>query len=228
VQASAVFEESLALCRELGDLKAAARALSNLASVVRLQGDYARARSLYEECAARFADLGDRAGMAWSLDYQGDVAREQGEMETARALYSKSLAEFRALGGPWGIAGTLADLGNLALDNDDHAGASANYGESLQIFKELGSKRGVARLLECFAYAAAAEGHPERALRLAGAAAALRQSVGAPPNSAERIRLEKCLVAARVAVSTTAGSAAWMEGFAMPAEKAIAHALSPE
>jgi predicted ATPase len=228
VQASAVFEESLALCRELGDLKAAARALSNLASVVRLQGDYARARSLYEECAARFADLGDRAGMAWSLDYQGDVAREQGEMETARALYSKSLAEFRALGDPWGIAGTLADLGNLALDNDDHAGASANYGESLQIFKELGSKRGVARLLECFAYAAAAEGHPERALRLAGAAAALRQSVGAPPNSAERIRLEKCLVAARVAVSTTAGSAAWMEGFAMPAEKAIAHALSPE
>mgnify|MGYP003622932289 CR=1 FL=1 len=79
----------------------------------------------------------------------------------------------------------------------------------------------------CFAYAAA-EGHPERSLRLAGAAAALRQSVGAPPNSAERERLEKCLIAARVAVSTTAGSAAWMEGFAMPPEKAIAHALSPE
>jgi predicted ATPase len=226
--AAAVFEESLALCRELGDLKAAARALSNLASVVRLQGDYARARSLFQECAARFAELGDRAGMAWSLDYQGDVAREQGEIESALSLYGQSLSEFRLLGDPWGIAGTLADLGNLALDNSDSAGALANYGESLQIFKELGSKRGVARVLECFAYAAVAEGHPERSLRLAGAAAALRQSVGAPPNSAERARLEKCLVAARLAVSTTAGSAAWMEGWAMPPEQAIAHALSPE
>ena len=166
--------------------------------------------------------------MAWSLDYQGDVAREQGETETARSLYSRSLSEFRALGDPWGIAGTLADLGNLALDNKDYAVARDKYGESLRIFRELGSKRGVARVLECFAYAAASEGHPERSLRLAGAAAALRQSVGAPPNSAERARLEKCLVAARVAVSTTAGSAAWMEGFAMPPEKAIAHALSPE
>jgi predicted ATPase len=227
-QSSATFEESLALCRELGDFKAAARALSNLASVVRLQGDYARSRSLYEECAARFAELGDRAGMAWSLDYQGDVAREQGDMETARALYQQSLSEFRALGDPWGIAGTLADLGNLALDNNDYAVARANYGESLQIFMQLGSKRGVARVLECFAYAAAAEGHPERSLRLAGGAAALRQSVGAPPNTAERDRLEKCLIAARVALSTTAGSAAWMEGFAMPAEKAVAHALSPD
>jgi hypothetical protein len=166
--------------------------------------------------------------MAWSLDYQGDVAREQGEIETARALYSQSLAEFRTLGDPWGIAGTLADLGNLAIDNNDFAAARDKYGESLQLFMQLGSKRGVARVLECFAYAAAAEAHPERSLRLAGAAAALRQSVGAPPNSAERERLEKCLVAARVALSTTAGSAAWMEGFAMPAEKAIAHALSPE
>jgi len=166
--------------------------------------------------------------MAWSLDYQGVVVREQGEIETARSLFARSLAEFRAMGDSWGIAGTLADLGNLALDSNDHAVARAKYGESLQIFKELGSKRGVARVLECFAYAAAAEGQPERSLRLAGAAAALRQSVGAPPNPAERARLEKCIVAARLAVSTSAGSAAWMEGFAMPPEKAIGHALSAE
>ena len=84
------------MCRELGDLKAAARALSNLASVVRLQGDFARARSLYEECEASFAELGDRAGVAWSLDYQGDVAREQGETERARACTRRALRIFRA------------------------------------------------------------------------------------------------------------------------------------
>jgi predicted ATPase len=226
--AGTLFEESLALCRESGDGMAAARALSNLASVVRLQGDLARARSLYEECRASFAELGDRTGMAWSLDYQGDVAREQGEVEAARSLYEKSLAMFRELGDAWGIAGTLADLGNLAREGDDHAGARTFYGESLRVFQGLGSKRGIARLLECFACSAAAQARPERSLRLAGAAAALRQSVGAPLPPAERARLDQSLEAARQAASNTKGTAAWMEGWAMPAEKAIAYALSPD
>jgi tetratricopeptide (TPR) repeat protein len=226
VAAGALFEASLALCRELGDRVAAARALSNLASVVRLQGDYARARSLYEECGAAFAELGDRAGMAWSLDHQGDVAREQGETETARGLYEQSLAAFRALRDSSGVAGTLADLGTLALERQDYSGARALYAESLRIYQKLESKRGIARVLECFACAAAVEAKPERALCLAGAAAALRQTVGAPIHPAERARLEKHLGAARQAVSNTAGASAWMGGWAMPAEKAVVRALS--
>ncbi len=226
--ASALFEESFSLCRALGDRMAAARALSNLASVVRLQGDYARARSLYQECVASFTELGDRTGVAWSLDYQGDLARELGETETARALYEQSLSVFRALGDSWGIAGTLADLGNLALERKEYSEARTLFGESLQILQALESKRGIARLLECFARAAAAEHKPERSLRLAGAAAALRQTVGAPPSPAERERLEKDLEAARQAVNHTAGATSWMEGWAMPAEQAIAQALSPD
>ena len=68
----------------------------------------------------------------------------------------------------------------------------------------------------------------ERALRLAGAAAALRQSVGAPLPPVERARLDENLETARQAVSNTASAAAWVEGWAMPAEKAIAYALSPD
>ena len=65
-------------------------------------------------------------------------------------------------------------------------------------------------------------------MRLAGAAAALRQSVGAPLPPAERARLDNNLEAARQAVSNLAGAAAWMEGWATSAEKAIAYALSPD
>jgi hypothetical protein len=52
--------------------------------------------------------------------------------------------------------------------------------------------------------------------------------VGAPLPPAERARLDTNLEAARQAVSNTASAAAWMEGWAMPAEKAIAAALSSE
>jgi tetratricopeptide (TPR) repeat protein len=178
--ANALFEESLALWRDLGDLKAVARALSNLANVVKLQGNYDRARALYGECISIFQGLGDRACVAWSIDYQGDVAREQGDSAAAQALYEQGLAIFRDLGDRWGIAGTLADLGSLAREERDYRQAHALYRESIRIFQELGHKRGIARLLECFACSSAAQLDGTRSLRLAGAAEALRQSIGAP------------------------------------------------
>ena len=223
-----LFEESLALWRELGDLKAVARALSNLANVVKLQGDFDRARSLYAECLSIFRGLGDRTGVAWSLNYQGDVARDQGDSAAARTLYEQGLAIFRELGNRWGIAGTLADLGSLAREQRNYPRAHSLYRESIKIFQELEHKRGIARLLECFACSASAQVHAERSLRLAGAAAALRQNIGAPLTPAEQVKLEASLDAARHAMTNTAGATAWLEGWAMPVEKAIEDVLMPE
>jgi predicted ATPase/serine/threonine protein kinase len=220
-------EEGLAVWREIGDSQAVARSLSNLANVVKLQGDYAQARALYEECLAIFRELDDRVGIAWSLNYEGDVARDQGDATAARSLYEQSLAAFRELGDRWGTAGSLADLGNLALDEKNYAVADSLYRESLRIFKELDHRRGIARLLECCACSAAAQLEPQRSLRLAGAAAALRHTVGAPLKPAEKVKLEKSLEQARQALTGTEGAGAWLEGWAMPIEKAIETALTP-
>jgi predicted ATPase len=226
--AHSLFEESLVLWRELGDQKAVARSLSNLANVVKLQGDYARASSLYAECLSIFRELGDRTGVAWSMNYQGDVARDQGDSAAARTLYEQGLAIFRKLGDCWGIAGTLADLGSLASEQRNYPTAHSLYRESIKLFQELEHKRGIARLLECFACSAAAQLEAERSLRLAGAAAALRQNIGAPLTPAEQAKLEATLDPARQALTNTAGATAWLEGWAMPVEKAIEEVLMAE
>ena len=226
--ARSLFEESLALWRESGDQKAVARSLSNLANVVKLQGDYAGARALYAECLSIFRGLRDHAGVAWSLNYQGDVARDQGESEAARALYEQGLAIFRELGDRWGIAGTLADLGSLAREQGNYPAARSLYQESIRIFQELDHKRGIARLLECFAGSAAAQLEAERSLRLAGAAAALRQNIGAPLTPTEQAKLEASLHPARRALTNTADVTAWLEGWALPVDKAIEEVLMPE
>jgi len=222
------FEESLVLWRELGDQKAVARSLSNLANIVKLQGDNARARSLYAECLSIFRGLGDRTGVAWSMNYQGDVARDQGDSAAARTLYEQGLAIFRELGDRWGVAGTLADLGSLAREQGDYPTARSLYRESIEIFQELDHKRGIARLLECFACAAAGQLQAERTLRLAGAAAALRQNIGAPLTPAEQAKLEASLNPVRQALTNTVGVTAWLEGWALPVEKAIEEVLMPE
>jgi tetratricopeptide (TPR) repeat protein len=226
--AHSLFEESLALWRGSGDLKAIARALSNLANVLKLQGQYEHAHNLHAECQAIFQGLEDFTGVGWSLNSQGDVAREQGATAAARVLYEQGLEIFRKLGDRWGIAGTLADLGNLAREERDCGAAHLLYRESLKAFQELGHKRGVARLLECCACSAAMELQAERSLRLAGAAAALRQNIGAPLTPVEQSKLESILDPARQALSNTAGAMAWLEGWSMPVDRAVEEALRPD
>jgi predicted ATPase len=226
--AQVLFKASLGLWRELGDQKAVARALSNLANVLKLQGDYDSARSLYEECLAIFRGLGDRTGVAWSLNHEGDVSRDQGDSAGARTLYEQSLAIFRQLGDRWGIAGTLGDLGSLAREHGDFPTARALYAESIKLFQSLEQKRGIARLLECFACTAAAELQAERSLRLAGAAAALRQNIGSPLTAAEQAKLEAVLQQSRETLTHTEGATAWLEGWALPLEKAIEEAMTTD
>jgi predicted ATPase len=223
----ALLEESVGLWKELGDPVAVVRGLSNLASVARLERNFSEALTLFEECLAISHQLGDRTGMAWALNHKGDVAREQGDTSSARSFYEQGLVIFREVGDQWGIAGSLGDLGNLAREQGDFAAAHLLYRESLEGFQELDHRRGIARLLDCFAGSAAAQSQPERALILAGAAAALRETIGAVLTPAEQGRLAKSLEPARAALSDAAGTSAWMEGWVMPADEAIVLAIGP-
>jgi predicted ATPase len=225
-KARSLFEESLAVWRDLNDRAMVARALSNVASVVKSQRNYALARSLHEESRVIFEELGDGTCTAWSLNYQGDVAQEQGEISVARELYEQSLSLFRKLNDKWGVAGCLMDLGTLARGADDEKKSRTYYAESMKLFQELGQKRGMARLLDCLACSAAAQSQPERALRLAGSAAAMRRVLGVPLPVAEQKRLEKALDPARQAISPAKAAAAWMDGWTMASENAIQEALS--
>jgi len=226
--ARSLFEESLVLWRELGDQRAIARSVNNLANIVKLLGDNSHACSLYAECLAIFRELGDRTGVAWSMNSQGDVARDRNDCAAAQILYEQSLEIFRELDDRWGIACTLADLGNLAREQGSYSEAHSMYCESIGLFQELDHKRGVARLLEYFACSAAAQRGAERCLRLAGAASALRQDIGAPLTPAEQAKLEASLCLARQALTSAVSATAWVEGRAWSVEKAIGEALVPE
>jgi tetratricopeptide (TPR) repeat protein len=192
-----------------------------------LLGAFEEARRLYQECLAMFRELDDRTGAAWALNHAGAAASDHGDCAGARALYEESLENFRELGDRWGIAGSLADLGNLARDEKDYRAADEMYRESIAVFQELEHKRGIARLLEAIACSEAAQARAERALRMAGAAAALRQSVGAPLTAAEQSKLESGVEPAQQALNMAAGRTAWLEGWAMPVEKVIEEVLRP-
>ena len=223
---SLLFEQCVAIWRDIGDPADIARALSNLANVMKLQGDLSRASSLYDETLSIFRKVGDVSCIAWTLNYQGDVARERNDLPSARSFYEQSLSTFSLLRDGWGIASALSDLATLSSNQGNNDEARRLYGESIQMFQNLGHKRGIARVLECLAVNAAAQSNAAQSLRLAGAAAALREQLGAPLTPAERSRLDKALEFARRTLEGPTGMTAWMEGWAMPVERAVEEALS--
>src|SRR5262249_5662410 len=82
--------------------------------------------------------------------------------------------------------------------------------------------------LELCAGLAAAQGDPRRALRLAGAAAALRERTNRPFAPFDQTALTRRLAPALKVLSAAEQDVAWKEGQAMTLEQAIAYALEAE
>ena len=117
-------------------------------------------------------------------------------MAAARGLYQRALSAFREAGDPWGPARSLTDLAYINCEQGDHVAAHDACREALEIFASLRYRRGIARALEGSACLALAEGRTERALKLAAAAAHLRQSISAPLQQAEQSMLDQTLLPA--------------------------------
>jgi predicted ATPase len=145
--ARTLYEQSLALRRELGDRGGVGAVLSNLGLLAYEQGDYARARALHEESLAIDRESGDRWGVAVSLIHLASLASAQGDHASARPLYEESLAMFRAIGDRGHIANALRGLAALCSQQGDDAAARALFEESLAICRDLRDRAGVARAL---------------------------------------------------------------------------------
>jgi predicted ATPase/DNA-binding winged helix-turn-helix (wHTH) protein len=221
--AHSYFERSLACWRLLPDRLAIARCLHNLANLVKVLGDYPRARWALNEATEIFEELGDRAGAAWSINQLGDIARAQGDVTDARKLYQRALAIFREAEDPWGSARCLTDLGHIDCDEGNHSAAHSAYREALKIIGRLGHRRGIARVMEGYACLALARGQADRALKLAAAAASLRQQI--PLHQEEQSKLDQMLRTAWNSLSEAEGKRAWEAGAAMSMEEAVQYSL---
>lgn len=228
VSMRSLYEESLAIYQELGDKQGIAAALGNLGATAGHQGDYASARSLLEESLARNREIGDRRGIALALNNVGEIAANQGNYASARSLFEESLTIVRELGDKQNIATALGNLGLVAYLQADYASARPLLKETLTMVQKLGDKEDSAYFLEVFAALIAAEGKPEQAARLYGAAEALREAIGAPLHPSDSLRYERDVAAARAQLDETAWTAAWAAGRRMSTEEAVAYALETD
>jgi adenylate cyclase len=219
-----LWERSLGVWRSLGDKARIADMLNNLGLVARNLGDLGQSRALHEQALAIRRDLEVRTAVAQSLNNLGMVLTDLGEYHAARSQLEIAVELQREIGDRWELANALETLATTARDQGDLAASHALYDESLGILWELGERWMLAYVLEAMGGLAALQGSPERALRLAGAAATLREATGSSLTATEQSILEAMLYPTREALGEAAASAAYREGQGMSLEQAVDYA----
>ncbi len=223
-RSEALHEESLVLWRRLGDEAGEAQALNYLSYVAWLQEKHERAKELGEETLARFRRLGDNEIIAWALINLGSSALYAGDHRRARTLFGESLALSREVGFKEGVPWSLNQLGVLAYREGDHRRATDVLRESLEGHLDLGDRWRAASVLETLAEVLCAQGRPEPAAYLFGAARAVREAISVPVPLCERADYERGISAARAELGEVAFEAAFSKGRTMSPQQAAVYA----
>jgi len=168
--------------------------------------------------------LDDRAAVATNLNNLARVAHYEGEHVRACLLQEESLAVRRALDDTWGQGLSTSDLADAVLGTGDWARVLQLQVEALAIWRSLASVWGVAYTLEGLVSIELAQSNVADAVRLAGAAAALREAIGEPTSPVRASRLETALAVARATLGGSVYDGCWSDGQAMGLEDAVRHA----
>ncbi|MEH1819789.1 MAG: tetratricopeptide repeat protein, partial [Nostoc sp.] len=118
-RAIALWEQSLEIKEQIGDVKGKATTLNNMAQVIADQGDIPRAIALWEQSLEIKEQIGDVKGKATTLNNMAGVFAQQGDIPRAIALWEQSLEITKQIGDVKGKAATLANMAYWAGETGD-------------------------------------------------------------------------------------------------------------
>jgi predicted ATPase/DNA-binding NarL/FixJ family response regulator len=205
-----------------------AKVLAGAARFAAVRGDWALAGEATEASLSGWRELDDRLRVAEALAQLAVVRQRAGRRRAALALAREGAALARELDSRWALARALHALGEIALGQGNYVGARKHFRDGLVAAHAAGVASEVAVALEGLAAVAAARGQPEPALRAAGGAAHVRDTLCVPLYPGQRELIDSRLASTRAALDEAQWDAAWAQGHALPLEQLVADALQPE
>jgi predicted ATPase/class 3 adenylate cyclase len=221
--ARALYEEALAIERELGDPARLAEALYNQAFAVAGEHDLDAAGRLLDESLALFRQVGDERGVANVLVMLVVPDAMAGAWDRVVARIEEVVAISRRLGDRLHLAYILVWLAFATGRAGRPEDARATALEALELFREVDDATGMALAFLDLAFLLTWEGRHTDAVRMAGASQSQRDRAGGGPSPGFGGMLEGDPVAeAGAHLSEEAVKRAWQEGLAMPVQAAVA------
>jgi non-specific serine/threonine protein kinase len=220
--AHALVVESVEIERAGNEPFTLARALSMLGHCRELLGDPAGAIRCVTEAVQIARRLNEPQ---FTAKCQHDLAlalKHAGDLTAAARTMDEALAGIRTAGATWLLCPALHSAGEIALARDDLDTAENCFAEALR--GDRTDPVNAAYNMEGMAIVAVRRAQPERAVRLAAAAAAVRTRQRSTAEPGWRQRLDRAVAAARASLGS-AGSAAAAVGAGLSLAAAVADAL---
>ena len=218
----ASYEQAVDIARAAGDPRLLATALSNLSFIPFMEHDAERAESILREGLAAAEQAGDRLLVADIWTGMAFLEFSRGRQADGIALRRRAIELYREEGDGWKVAENLIGLAMMSRSAGDVDAARAHLREGLGMLSQAKDTISMSGALNALALVAIDDGLPERAARLVGAAARIRDDVGGgiPPELFDR--WGDPAADARRALGDDAYEAARAAGYAMDLDSAVA------
>lgn len=217
--------EGVEVSRREGYTWLLAFALTRRAEIV-AQRDIRCAQADLDESLRLAREVGNPLLLATALTTVGFLAAMSGDTTEAGARLADSVALFEQIGDRRFANFARSELAHLLRRQGHDHEAEQLYREAIRIWLDLGHQAAVAHQLESLAMVATAQGQPQRAARLLGAADALRAVTMSAMTEAERKEYGRTVSALRTQLDEVTFRAAWGSGRAMTLDQVIAEALA--
>jgi tetratricopeptide (TPR) repeat protein len=204
-RARQLYDEGMALARELGDELAEAWFVTVRGTMAADERRYEEAVLMEEQALETFRRHGDGEGEAMALNNIADNLMDQGAYDRAAEKFQEAIATYERLGERWGVAFATNGLADVSLLQGDGGVATERYRDALAIAVELDDKRTIAYCLAGLSCVAALAGDLDRAGTRWAAAELFEVGYGSPMMVDERARYERLLDDVRADAAFAAG-----------------------
>jgi predicted ATPase/DNA-binding SARP family transcriptional activator len=221
-------EESLALYRSLDDPVGIGRTVHVLSQAASSLGQRGRALAYAEESLRLARELGHVRGLIVSLRDMAALTAEDGDDNRAATMFEEAERLARQHRDDSALADVLLLRSRLSLKAGDFEEAAGLAAACVPLYRAHGTTVGIAWAVLLLALAAEADGRPERAVRLFGAAEALRETVGTHVLGADEDVLDAALGRAQDALGVAEFEAGLAEGRALSVDELVTLALADD
>ncbi|MFN6536764.1 MAG: tetratricopeptide repeat protein [Nostoc sp. EkiNYC01] len=177
-EAIALYEQSLTLTEQIGNVKIKAATLNNLGYLKADRGEINEAIALYEQSLSLAEQSSNIRTKAATLHCLGMLKANRGEISEAITLYEQSLALDEQIGNVSGKAATLHCLGTLKANRGEINAAITFYQQSLAITEQIGNVSGKAATLYFLARLKANRGEINAAIAFYEQSLAISEQIG--------------------------------------------------
>jgi non-specific serine/threonine protein kinase len=219
-------DQSMDIYHRLNDQLGLLNVTDNLARIAMFRGDYAEADRLLLDALTKSRELSLPKLIQGFLCNLGCTAHAVGDYERARAFLEEhaELSREQPLDQARGFV--LCVLGHILVGQGDTESGSQLIAEGLEEVRRRGHVRFTAQCFEFLAFSSVVQSQPERAARLLGAAAPLRQSISTPVPPIIQQEYDRHIPLAKAHLGEVGWDAVWAAGSAISLDEAFEYALA--